>query len=146
MTPVIVLFIGGVAVVIFFGVLITLFRGGSGSVLDRTRGIATETGEDGFWVISHGSAQNGFVKYLYWSGGIKHTGDVRIQTVPGGRQFVYTGVRPERVEIVACIGDGDESELLRQNPTSHVVPGGILTDTSSDAAPSAGSSGFPAAY
>src|SRR5258706_11495798 len=66
----------------------------------------TRLAEDGFWLSSF--EPSAIVYYHYWSGGTRHAGQIAFQPGNDGRQFVYTGVRPDRVEIVRAVGPSGE--------------------------------------
>ena len=74
------------------------------------RTVATQLAQDGFWLSSFAPLST--ISYHYWSAGAKYSGQVRFQPGNDGRQFIYTGVRPDEVAIVQVIDpDGGVSSF-----------------------------------
>jgi hypothetical protein len=135
-------------VIVAVGILL-IFRAAmranqGGSILSSTPNVVTQIGDDGFWITSCPAEPSSIIHYAYWSGGVRHTGHIPFQPDSSGRQFVYTGARPEQVSITRIVEDSDD-----------IVPGVIppivgTTSTfwgSSSSAPSPpSSSAFPSAY
>jgi hypothetical protein len=48
------------------------------------------------------------IHYHFWSAGVKHSGQVPFQPGNDGRQFVYTGARPEQVTIARIVEPADD--------------------------------------
>src|SRR5712691_5016102 len=64
--------------------------------------VITQLGPDGFWLSSF--EPSSVIYYDYWAAGAKQAGQIVYQPGSDGRQFVYTGVRPEQVAIVRVEG------------------------------------------
>jgi hypothetical protein len=64
--------------------------------------VVTQLAPDGFWLSSFEPAS--IVHYQFWAAGAKHSGQTAFQPGNDGRQFIYTGVRPDEVEIVRVVG------------------------------------------
>ena len=65
-------------------------------------------GLDGFWLEGGAVTLGSWISYRYLCEGKWHVGRVRYQPGATG-QFVYTGARPESVEILAVQAEGAES-------------------------------------
>src|SRR5438132_11889010 len=55
--------------------------------------VITQVGPDGFWLTSF--EPSSIIYYHYWAAGTKFEGQIPFQPGADGRQFVYTGVRPD---------------------------------------------------
>jgi hypothetical protein len=95
----------GFAIVVF--IIITIVRaaaragsGAAGGIQPSLPNVVTQLGQDGFWIVACPAEPGSIVHYHFWAGGAKHSGQVPSQPGADGRQFVYTGARPERVSIV----------------------------------------------
>jgi len=64
----------------------------------RPLNVVTQLGADGFWLSSFEPGST--IYYQYWSAGAKHDGQILFQPGGDGRQFIYTGHRPDQVAIV----------------------------------------------
>jgi hypothetical protein len=80
--------------------------------------VVTQLGPDGFWLSSFEPAS--IVYYQYWAAGARHTGQIAFQPGNDGRQFVYTGVRPDQVEIVRVAGPSGD---FTPGPATYVDDG-----------------------
>jgi len=89
------------------------------------------------------------IYYHYSSGGARHSGQIPYQPGKDGRQFVYTGRKPDQVSIARIVEQADDT-------TSDIIPPivagttGMWAPSLSDepeppSAPPAASS-FPSAY
>ncbi len=91
--------------VIFF-VLVKLFRSLSQSNVNRgwvnrpPPSVLTSTADDGFWITSDQLAPSSMIQYYYLLNGVRQMGQVPFQPGPDGRQFIYTGARPDGVSVV----------------------------------------------
>jgi hypothetical protein len=74
----------------------TVSNASSGGV--RPLNVVTQLGADGFWLSSFEPGST--IYYQYWSAGAKHDGQILFQPGSDGRQFIYTGIRPDQVAIV----------------------------------------------
>src|ERR1043166_1456358 len=75
--------------------------GGSGRL-----NVITQLGADGFWLSSFEPGST--IYYQYWSAGARHDGQILFQPGSDGRQFIYTGLRPDQVAVVrveSALGD-----------------------------------------
>jgi hypothetical protein len=98
----------GFAIVVFIIVTIvrTVARAGAcagGGIQPSLPNVVTQLGQDGFWIVSCPAEPGSIVHYHFWTGGVKHSGQVPFQPGADGRQFVYTGARPEQVSIVRIL-------------------------------------------
>jgi len=72
------------------------------------RGLSAPTiVDDGFWFSADADAIGQQLLYSYWLHGQLLQGKVVFQPDPEGRQFVYTGARPERITLQAGSDDPD---------------------------------------
>jgi hypothetical protein len=60
-----------------------------------------QVGPDGFWLSSF--EPGSVIYYQYWAGGIKREGQTVFRPGNDGRQFIYTGMQPNNVEIVRVV-------------------------------------------
>lgn len=67
--------------------------------------------DDGFWVGGNGCPPASVIHYHYWSGGVRNLGSIPFQPGPDGRQFVYTGLRPDQVAIASVVPPGDAPDM-----------------------------------
>jgi hypothetical protein len=115
-------------------------------------GVGTQLGDDGFWIHSCPFDPGSTLHYRYWSNGLQRAGRVPFQPGADGRQFVYTGERPERALIVQVDALSDAAGLV--SPPIILTPPiidaeGPFWGSSSDSGGSGlspSSSGFPSAY
>lgn len=110
-----------------------------------------ELGADGFWLDSCPCEPGSIIYFNYWSGGVRYNGHARWQPGLNGRQFIYTGLRPQEVVLV---------NAMRHNLGFNSDFGTTIMDTSvdlpdipvadvgrSDPEPTySGGTGFPSAY
>jgi hypothetical protein len=59
----------------------------------------TSLAEDGFWITGNQVNPATMLQYYYWVQGVKRMGEVPFQPGPDGRQFIYTGERPDSVSV-----------------------------------------------
>jgi len=64
----------------------------------RPLNVITQLGADGFWLSSFEPGST--IYYEYWSAGARNQGQILFQPGSDGRQFIYTGIRPDRVAVV----------------------------------------------
>jgi hypothetical protein len=111
--------------------------------------VTTQMGDDGFWIGPCPCDPAALIHFYYWSDGVRHSGQVPYQPGNDGRQFVYTGRRPDQVSIVRIVEQADDTTPDIMPP---LVAGAaamwdsspsIQPDTSS---PPPASSSFPSAY
>ncbi len=69
-------------------------------------GVLTEIAPDGFWLTAPSANPGDTVCYEFWSAGQRRSGQVVFQPGNDGRQFIYTGPRPESITISRVIGGG----------------------------------------
>jgi hypothetical protein len=62
---------------------------------------AAQVGPDGFWLSSF--QPGSVIYYQFWAGGMKREGQIVFRPGNDGRQFVYTGMQPNNVEIVRVV-------------------------------------------
>jgi hypothetical protein len=128
-------------VLVFFVVLIVAIIRRIRQGTARTNWIRNYTprlAADGFWLDSFEPSSN--VYFRYWTAGVMHSGQVTFQVSPGGRQFVYTGMQPDRVEIVRVVALGDAYA-----PSTGVFVDYVATQAPDSPLPPSPSS-FPSAY
>jgi hypothetical protein len=122
--------------------------------------VVTQLAQDGFWLSSF--EPGSVVYYNYWAGGAKHPGQAVFQPGQDGRQFVYTGIRPESVEILRVAGPGggiSPGQAVYVEDDSPGIGGAIIGAVAADAvmdalgsaqseppAPPPSPPQFPAAY
>jgi hypothetical protein len=113
-----------------------------------------QVGPDGFWLSSFepGSA----IYYQYWAGGMKREGQSVFRPGNDGRQFIYTGMQPNNVEIVRVVDqsggvvtgpvyfDDDTPDLVP--PIIGAVAGQAVADALANALPEPPPPQFPSAY
>jgi hypothetical protein len=105
-------------VLIIFSIVRAVGRRGSGTVggvRGSTVNVPTQLGEDGFWVGPCSCDPSAVIYYHYWSGGARHSGQIAYQPGPDGRQFVYTGRKPDQVSIARIVEQTDDT-------TSDIIP------------------------
>ncbi len=115
--------------------------------------VPTDPGEDGFWIVSCPADPGSMIYYHYWSAGTRYSGQVPFKPAPDGRQFVYTGRRPEQVSIVRIVQvDDDDDGLTGATLIPPIMVAGSIWDPSDSSSapgsppPSSSSSSFPSAY
>jgi hypothetical protein len=87
------------------------------------------------------------VYYHYWSGGARYSGQVPFKPDADGRQFVYTGRRPDQV-AVARIVEVDDDDLTASMIPPVIAAGSAWEppDISSAPTPPPAPPSFPSAY
>ena len=110
MTPLIGLLCPFFILAIVVAIIVTVVRaaaragaGDGGGIQPSLPNVVTQLGQDGFWIVSCPAEPGSMVHYHFWTGGVKHSGQVPFQPGADGRQFVYTGARPEQVSIVRIL-------------------------------------------
>ena len=110
MTPLIGLLCPFFILAIVIAIIVTVVRaaaragaGGGGGIQPSLPNVVTQLGQDGFWIVSCPVEPGSLVHYHFWTAGVKHSGQVPFQPGADGRQFVYTGARPEQVSIVRIL-------------------------------------------
>jgi hypothetical protein len=130
-------------------VIVLIFRSVARSGANVTPGVPRppvnapiQVGPDGFWLSSF--EPGSVIYYQYWMGGMKRQGQSVFR--PGnGRQFIYTGMQPNNVEIVRVV---DQSGSVVTGPdyfdddTPDMVPpiigaaaGQVIADALANAQP-----------
>jgi len=97
-----------VIIVIIVRAIARAGSGAAGGIQPSLPNVVTQLGDDGFWIVSCPADPASMIHYHFWSGGVKHSGQVPFQPGTDGRQFVYTGARPEQVTIVRIIEPADD--------------------------------------
>jgi hypothetical protein len=118
----------GLAVVVIVLLVRSVGRFASNTAASRPKplNVITELGADGFWLRSF--APGSIIYYQYWSAGVAHPGQTAFQPGIDGRQFVYTGIRPEQVAVVRV--EGSSGAVISNMPP-------VLDDDASDIASAA---------
>src|SRR5436190_947008 len=62
--------------------------------------LMTSMADDGFWISSDQVSPATMIQYYYWVQGVQRIGQVPFQPGPDGRQFIYTGERPDSVSVL----------------------------------------------
>jgi hypothetical protein len=147
------LFIGFVVAVIIL--ILRMLRAaknrsdGSGVSPPPLADVPTQAGEDGFWINSCPAGPGSIVCYHYWSGGTRYSGRVPFKPGADGRQFVYTGRRPEQVSIVRIV-EVDDDDDLSSTLIPPIIAAGLTSqpfdDISPPSPPPSSSPSFPTAY
>jgi len=123
--------------------------GTGGGAQGSTVNVPTQLGADGFWVGPCPCGPMAVIYYHYWSGGARHSGQIPYQPGPDGRQFIYTGRKPDQVSIARIIEQADDTtpDIL---PPIIAGTSGVwgLPPSDEPEPPSAppSSSSFPSAY
>ena len=144
----------GLALVVL--IIVTIVRavgraasGGGGGIQPAPPNVVTQLGTDGFWIVSCPAEPGSLIHYHFWTGGVKHSGRVPYQPGADGRQFIYTGARPEQASVVSIMVPSDD---IQPDPIPPILGAAAMMwgsssnnqpDTSS--APSSPPS-FPSAY
>ncbi len=97
-----------VIIVIIVRAIARAGSGAAGGIQPSLPNVVTQLGDDGFWIASCLADPASMLHYHFWSGGVKHSGQVPFQPGTDGRQFVYTGARPEQVTIVRVVEPADD--------------------------------------
>jgi sugar/nucleoside kinase (ribokinase family) len=97
-----------VIIVIIVRAIARAGSGAAGGIQPSLSNVVTQLGDDGFWIVSCPADPASMIHYHFWSGGVKHSGQVPFQPGTDGRQFVYTGARPEQVTIVRIVEPADD--------------------------------------
>jgi sugar/nucleoside kinase (ribokinase family) len=97
-----------VIIVIIVRAIARAGSGAAGGIQPSLPNVVTQLGDDGFWIVSCPADPASMIHYHFWAGGVKHSGQVPFQPGTDGRQFVYTGARPEQVMIVRIIEPADD--------------------------------------
>jgi len=146
------LFILAIVVAIIVTVVRAAARAGAGAaggMQPPLPNVVTQLGADGFWILSCPAAPGSIIHYHFWASGAKHSGRVPFQPGTDGRQFVYTGMRPEQVSIVRILEPSDDIQSDITPPilgaTAAIFGSSSNDQPDTPSAPSA-PSGFPSAY
>ena len=141
-----------VVVVIIVTIVRALARsggGGGGGTQPSQPNVVTQLGADGFWIVSCPAGPGSIIHYHFWTGGTKRSGRVPFQPGADGRQFVYTGARPEQVAIVSIMepSDGMQPDIIPPIVGAAATIFGSSSDDQPDTSsgPSSPPS-FPSAY
>jgi hypothetical protein len=90
----------GIIVIVLVKILSSLVRPG---LQRRSRSVpptlVTSSADDGFWVSADQLSPETMLQYYYWVQGVRRIGQVPFQPGPDGRQFIYTGERPDNVSV-----------------------------------------------
>lgn len=116
--------------VIFFGLIRAVFSGPAlrappPPATPVMGGIGIQLGPDGFWIFSVPHDPGSLIHYHYWTGGVRHGGRVPYQPGADGRQFIYTGNRPDQAAIVQ-VDEVDDGGTLFVPPVIVVDGGGAM--------------------
>jgi len=79
-----------------------------GGMAQSPLNVITQPADDGFWMQCGVIDPDAVVFFQYWANGVRHSGQVPNQPGADGRQFVYTGLRPEQVVIVRIVESADD--------------------------------------
>jgi hypothetical protein len=150
------LFVGLLVIGFFIAIILLIVRlatrAGSGParppVFSRPN-VLIEPADDGFWIVSCPANPDALLHYHYWFNGVRYTGQVPYQPGRDGRQFVYTGNRPEQTAVVRILdaSDDDSSSLL---PPIIAAESAFMNSSAAEPpdspSPPSSSSSFPSAY
>lgn len=124
-----------------------------GGFASPVNGIGTQVGVDGFWIFSCPCDPGSILHYHFWANGVRRAGRVPYQPGADGRQFIYTGERPERVAIVQVDELDTNGIVIVPPPIIEVggpfwgsAPGPVYSGPMDSGPPAPPSSGFPSAY
>ena len=112
------LFVIAMIAIIIFSIIRAAGRAGSagsGAGQAPLPNVTTQLGEDGFWIGPCPCDPGALIYYDYWTSGARDSGRVPYQPDKDGRQFVYTGRKPERVSIRRIVQQVDDT-------TTDIVP------------------------
>jgi hypothetical protein len=106
--------------------------------------VPTQLDQDGFWMLSCPADPGSIIYYHYWSGGARYSGQVPFQPDSDGRQYVYTGRRPDQVAVDRIV-EVDDDDLTGSMIPPIIAAGAVQEppDTFSDPSPPPS---FPSAY
>ena len=147
--PLIVIAIVVTLIVLIFRAVVRAGSRAGGGIRPAPPNGVTELGVDGFWIVSCPAELGSMIHYHFWAGGVKRSGRVPFQPGTDGRQFVYTGARPEQVAVISIAGPADDIQPDIMPPV--IGAAAAIFGSSSDdrpftsSAPSAPPS-FPSAY
>ena len=102
--------------------------------------LKTSTADDGFWITSDQLNPATMLQYYYLVHGVQRMGQVPFQPDPDGRQFIYTGEKPDSVSV-ALADAALRSELPNEN-SPPLISTRLPTPRRSTSSPSH----FPRAY
>ena len=140
MIPFAALLIPLVMMAIFVVVIILILRRVARNASNMPRRpvqIGIRASPDGFWLSS--LEPGSVIYYQYWAGGVQRRGQIVFQPGNDGRQFVYTGMQPETVEIIRVVdqsGGFGTGPVVYDDDTPSIVPpivGGIAVGEVLDA-------------
>jgi hypothetical protein len=150
--PIIVpIFIALIAFLVIGSIILSIIRaiaGGIRSSSTQPRVIDSTLEQDGFWIVDDSLEPGETVQYQFWANGERRTGQIPFQPDASGRQFIYTGGRPERVVIRAIAAAGAASVILA-DATPPIIEADDEPSWSSrtfGSSNSSSSSSFPSAY
>ena len=126
--PLMVLVVMGTVLFLIVRAIARSPKGATVASMPAQSGIPTQMAADGFWILSAALPATAVIHYYYWSGGARHAGRVAYQPGPDGRQFVYTGLRPDQVAIHRVVQDSDSGA------SDFIIPGIVAADVLYDAA------------
>jgi hypothetical protein len=106
--------------------------------------VPTELDQDGFWMVSCPANPGSIIHYHYWSGGVRYSGQVPFKPGGDGRQFVYTGRRPEQVSVTRVVEVDDDD--LTGSVIPPIIAAGSTWDPPNPPSPPPSPSSFPSAY
>src|SRR5262249_12656417 len=111
--------------------------------------VPTQLHQDGFWMLSCAADPGSIIYYHYWSGGARYSGQVPFKPGADGRQFVYTGRRPDQVAVTRIV-EVDDDDLTGSMIPPVIAAGSVWEppdiDISSAPTPPPAPSSFPSAY
>ena len=102
--------------------------------------LMTSMADDGFWITSDQLDPATMLQYYYWVNGVRQMGEVPFQPGPDGRQFIYTGEKPDSVSVALA------AAALRANLPEDSSPPIISTPSPRPRRSSSSDSHFPRAY
>jgi len=144
MIPLVALLFPFMVLAVIVIVIILIIRSAARRRANVTPGIprlpvngATQLGPDGFWLSS--LEPESLIYYRYWADDVKREGQIVFRPGNDGRQFVYTGMQPNNVEIVRVVdqsGGVVTGPVYYDDDTPDIVPpiiGGIAGQAVADA-------------
>jgi hypothetical protein len=138
----------GIFIIIVFMILRAVIRAassGDSPTRNSQPQVTTQLGEDGFWVLDCPANPEDVIYYHYWVQGARHSGQIAFQPDNEGRQFVYTGERPDQASIVR-IGTEAVDDSPSVLPPVIGATSTLWQDDTPSPPPSHHSSSFPSAY
>jgi hypothetical protein len=133
-------------IVVVIAIIRIVTKSASGGFRRSGINVPTQLDQDGFWMVSCPADPGSIIYYHYWSGGARYSGQVPFKPEADGRQFIYTGRRPDQVSVDRIVEVGDDGVTPAVIVADSALDLSDPPDTFSDPSPPPSSSSFPSAY